>query len=243
MPVGEVRFTALVAPAIDRTFRSAMRTVRDKGGYELVNRYGGRDVVGPLIWFRHSIGTPDRVITWSQFAAAMRYEDTTDLRARTEAAAAHGRLAVDDTGLRATDAGREFLGEVWAGQNEVLGAAWAEHGDRVDRLVDVLGRLVDAATPTGGEAFAAMTPTYEPPGSTDGARLLNRLGIMRYHRADAHAAAWAAAGLTAVEIQAMAPGPERDQIEDDTNVRAARPYTVLSEEERLTLLADLAALP
>jgi hypothetical protein len=100
-----------------------------------------------------------------------------------------------------------------------------------------------AAMPTGGDAFAAMTPTYEPPTATSFALVLNRLGIMRYHRADAHAAAWSAAGLAVAGIQAMGPGPEREAIEDDTNVRAAAPYAALSEDERLVLLADLAALP
>jgi hypothetical protein len=243
MQVGEVQFAALVAPAIERTFRSALRTVRDNGGYELAMRSGGPTVVGPLIWFRHSLLAPDRRITWTQFEAAMRYEDLADLRSRVDNSVAHGLLAVDEAGLRATDAGRDFLRQVWGGQDEALGAAWADHASRVDRAADVLGRLVEAATPTGREAFGAMTPTYEPPATTSGGRLFNRLGIMRYHRADAHAAAWSAAGLTVAGIQAMATGPERDAIEDDTNVRAAVPYRALSEDERLVLLADLAALP
>jgi hypothetical protein len=243
MRVGEVQFAALVAPAINRNFRSAMRTVRENGGADLVGRNGGQAAVGPLIIFRHSIAEPGRLITWEQFAAVARYRNVAEERARVESAAGHGKLTVDEAGLRATDAGRDFLHEVWAGQDEALGAAWAEHGTRVDRLADVLARLVDAATLTGGMAFAAMTPTYEPPEANNAARVLNRLGLMRFHRMDAHAAAWSAAGLTAEEIQAMAPGPERDAIEDDTNVRAAPPYEVLSEEERLALLADLAALP
>ena len=56
------------------------------------------------------------------------------------------------------------------------------------------------------------------------ALLLNRLGTLRYHRADAHAAAWAEAGHTAASIQALGPGPARDAIEE-------------------RLLADLAQLP
>jgi hypothetical protein len=76
--------------------------------------------------------------------------------------------------------------------------------------------------------------------------LLNRLSTMRYHRADAHAAAWQAAGWTAAEVAAMPWGTEwsdaRVAIERDTNVRAAPPYAALTADERLVLLAGLAAL-
>jgi hypothetical protein len=103
--------------------------------------------------------------------------------------------------------------------------------------------LLDAARHSGGDAFAAMAPPYEPPGTAAGTILLNRLGTLRYHRADAHAAAWQAAGLTAAEIVEMPSGADREAIEDDTDARAAEPYATLSAEERLMMLADLAALP
>ena len=52
-------------------------------------------------------------------------------------------------------------------------------------------------------AFATMTPNYEPVGLTAPVRLLNQLSAMRYHRSDAHAVAWRAAGLTAPEMVAI----------------------------------------
>jgi len=88
-----------------------------------------------------------------------------------------------------------------------------------------------------------MAPPYEPVGSAPGTRLLNRLGTLRYHRSDAHARAWSEAGLTAAGIAAMPPGPDRRSIEDRTDELAAPPYLALSPDERLVLLADLAALP
>ena len=76
--------------------------------------------------------------------------------------------------------------------------------------------------------------------------LLDRLSTMRYHRADAHAAAWLHAGWTAADVAAMPWGTawsaERRQIERDTNRRAAFPYDDLTGDQRLALLADLAAL-
>ena len=49
--------------------------------------------------------------------------------------------------------------------------------------------------------------------------------------------------MTAAEIQAEPPGPRRDAVEVETNLRAAPPYAALTPEDRLGFLADLAALP
>ncbi|GAA3752767.1 hypothetical protein GCM10022225_41720 [Plantactinospora mayteni] len=178
-----------------------------------------------------------------------------------------------DGGILATERGRAFLAEVAGLHAEVTGELWAAHPERVRRLVGTLGRLLSAALdelrpaeapvpgtrlghlppapvdcgpvegPTDGRAFEAVAPPYEPDGTPPGVLLLNRLGTLRYHRADAHAAAWQAAGHTARSIVALVPGPERLAIELETDRRAAGPYAVLTPPERLCLLADLAALP
>ncbi|AVT40652.1 hypothetical protein [Plantactinospora sp. BB1] len=178
-----------------------------------------------------------------------------------------------DGGILATERGRAFLAELAEVHAEVTGELWAAHPERVRRLVGTLGLLLSAALdelrpaqipatgvgqghlppapvetgpvegPTDGRAFEAMAPPYEPDGSPPGVLLLNRLGTLRYHRADAHAAAWQAAGHTARSIAELAAGPERIAIELETDRRAAGPYAVLTPAERLRLLADLAALP
>jgi hypothetical protein len=120
------------------------------------------------------------------------------------------------------------------------------HPDRVDRINLVLGRVLAEASATGGAAWSAQASPYEPPGTPPSVLLLNRLSTLRYHGADAHAAPWQAAGLTAAEIAAIPWGrwsPQRRAVEDDTGARAAAPYAVLTPEERLRLLADLSALP
>jgi hypothetical protein len=66
---------------------------------------------------------------------------------------------------------------------------------------------------------------------------------LRFHRFDAHARAWRAAGLSVEQAQALTPGPLRDQIEDQTNAGAAAPYTRLDAQERAQLLEGLAGLP
>jgi hypothetical protein len=174
-------------------------------------------------------------------------------------------------GFTATDRGRAFLAELYELHGRVTGELWSAHRDRVDRLADLAGRLLTAATgsaatdtgttgaattasdttgtgttgtgaPLDG-AFGAVAPPHEPDGTPSGLLLLNRLGALRHHRADAHAAAWTAAGHTPQSIAGLARGPERLAIDLETDRRAAAPYGALAPGERLALLADLAALP
>ena len=53
---------------------------------------------------------------------------------------------------------------------------------------------------TGGDAYMTVAPPYEPGDPTVGVLLHHRLSVLRYHRADAHAAAWQAAGLTSEAV-------------------------------------------
>jgi hypothetical protein len=160
-----------------------------------------------------------------------------------------------DGSITAADRGLAFLRDLFALHGRALTRRWGTdgnqtgampHPDRVDRLTEVLGRVLAEAAATGGAAWAAQAPPYEPAGTPPGVLLLNRLSTLRYHRADAHAAAWQAAGLTAAGIAAMPWGRwslQRQAVEDDTDARAAAPYAVLTPEQRLRLLADLSALP
>lgn len=113
----------------------------------------------------------------------------------------------------------------------------------VPRLADLVGRVLEHGLATGGPTFHAMTPPYEPDDASPAMMLTTRLGSLRHHRADAHRAAWRAAGLTAAEIKALPDGPEREAIEVETDRRDAPAYAVLTEDERLELLAGLGALP
>jgi hypothetical protein len=174
-----------------------------------------------------------------------RYTDPVAVRKSIGASVEHGLLARDGDGsIRAAERGHEFFTSLFAHQGEVLSERWPVH--LVDPLNELMTGLLAAAATTGGEAWAVHAPPHEPAGTPPAVVLLNRLSTMRYHRADAHAAAWQAAGWTAAEVAAEpwgAPWSEQRQaIEDDTNRRAAPPYEALSREERLKLLAGLAAL-
>lgn len=81
-------------------------------------------------------------------------------------------------------------------------------------------------------------------GDSPAARLWDKLRALRYHRADAHAAAWQAQGLTVEGIRTLATDdPVRVRIEAATNRMAARPYRVLNRNERAVLLTTLRKLP
>jgi hypothetical protein len=185
-----------------------------------------------------------REVTAAGLAAVYRYRDADDVRRDAEGLRAAGLIGKSgDDGIQATEHGRTVLTEMYKVSAEVAGELWAGQEGSLAGLADLAGRLVHAALATGGEAYTAMAPPYEPAGAAAGPLLHTRLSVLRYHRADAHAAAWQAAGLTSAAIRQLPAGPTRDAIEADTNRRAGLPYATLSPDERITLLGGLAALP
>ncbi|MDZ5446308.1 hypothetical protein U2F26_26840 [Micromonospora sp. 4G57] len=241
------RFAGLVAPAVDRAFVAGMLAGRDGGGAELSSRYGGPAATGFLVEFRTRLAAPGGR---ARLRGGHPLPGSGLLPAGAGQAGRPRDAAPGDGGFSATERGLAFLTEIYQVHAEVTEELWAGHDDRVVRLVEALGRLLayalvlaDAEPAVAGSAFAAMAPPYEPEGTPPGVLLLNRLGTLRYHRADAHAAAWRAAGHTAASIAELPPGAERLAIELETDRRAAGPYVVLTAEERLAMLADLAALP
>ncbi|MGC5010246.1 hypothetical protein ACLQ2R_05735 [Streptosporangium sp. DT93] len=144
--------------------------------------------------------------------------------------------------LRATPVTRAFIASLYEVHAAVTGRLWAAQADRLPELAGVAGRLVEAGAATGGAAFAQVAPPYEPPGTPPGVLLFNRLAVLRYHRADAHAGAWGRAGLTAAQMISLPPGPVRERIEAGTNDRAARPYETLTTRDRQAFLLGLSAL-
>lgn len=205
--------------------------------------YGGPRAVGYVVDLRNPLAA-GRTVSTDGLLAQYRYDSPDRVHESVRRSAEHGMLELlDDGGITATDRGHKFLADLYALHADVLAELWeAEHADRVDRLTGVLRRVLGAADATGGPAWSVQAPPHEPQGATASVLLLNRLSALRAHRADARAAAWEAAGLTAEEVAALPPGPEREAIEDGANERAAAPYAVLTADERLAMLADLAAL-
>ncbi|MEU5871329.1 hypothetical protein AB0A73_07150 [Glycomyces sp. NPDC047369] len=114
--------------------------------------------------------------------------------------------------------------------------------EAVETAGALIGRLLEAGQATGGPVFRALTPVWEPPGAPAAQRLVARLEALRHYRADAHRAAWGAAGLTVAEVKALGPGPVREAVEAETNRLDDQVYAVLDEGERWLLLGALGAL-
>jgi hypothetical protein len=235
-------YAALIRPVIDRVyvgFRSAGRG-RIQAVYD---EYKVRPGFESSFYF----GLLARPMPADGFLAVTTYSgsDMTDELAQ-------GIAEVDPDGTwRLTGMGRELALAV----QRALGDWAEEFWDRrlietmpgltvVPRLAKLIGRLLEAGQATGGPAYRALTPVYEPPAATAALRLTSRLGALRHHRGDAHRAAWAAAGLTLTQLRALPPdSPQLQAIEDETNRLDEPIYEGLSPREREELLAGLGALP
>jgi hypothetical protein len=240
-----VAYAPLAARVIDRVFPEFMVAVRDNGGRDLAGRYGGPSAVGYLIEFRTKLSTPGAAVSPDQFAAVCRYRDLDKCRESLLAHADHGTVAIaGDGSFGATERGHQFLAELFALHGEIARRLWAGHpAARLNGLVErALGSV------HRGPSLSAMTPCHYPAGTPVEAVLANNLGTLRYHRADAHASAWQAEGLSAYEIAAMPLNQSdvdsaRTRIEEETNRGAAAAWAVWTEAERLEVLAGLGALP
>jgi len=236
------RFAPLIAPVIERLTLAVVTKATARGASTTVPNAvppGAMRTLGQL-----RIALLARKVPTSGLAAIYRYRDADDVRSDLEDLHAAGLIdKTDDGAIQATGSGRVVLTEMYKVSAEAAGELWAGQEGSLAGLSNLAGRVVDAALVTGGDAYKAMAPPYEPVDAASGLLLHTRLSVLRYHRADAHAAAWQAAGLTSAAISQMAAGPVREAIEAETNRQAGIPYAALDPDERMTFLAGLAALP
>jgi hypothetical protein len=235
------RCAALVAPQIERLTLAVIHASIARAGPR-VARYGvppdAIDIVGQL-----RTGLAARPVSAPGLAAFYRYRDADQVRRNLDTLASAGIIEQADGAIRATDTGRALLAVMYESGAEAAAGLWSAHPETVADLNELAMRLVAAAAASGGDAYAAVAPPYEPPGASPELLLHHRMAVLRYHRADAHAAAWQAAGHTVDTIRGLADGPERERIEAETNRRAGLPYATLSAAERLRLVSGLTGLP
>jgi hypothetical protein len=180
---------------------------------------------------------PLRPLTRASLRVIHRYGEPPEL----DDHLAQGTLIEDQDGtLRPASEGLAFIHRLYLLHEAAIDRVWA--GNDLPALAGLAGRLLDAADRLPGGALELVTPLYEPADASPGLLLFNRLAAFRYHRADAHAAAWQAAGPSATEIAGLRDGPVRAAIEAETNLRAAAPYRILTAQERETLYDGLLKL-
>jgi hypothetical protein len=236
------RCAVLVTPQIERLTFAVIRASVERAGPQVMT-YGAPidalDIVGQL-----RTGLAARPVSAAGLAAVYRYRDADEFRRNLDTLASAGIVEqAADGAIRATDTGRALLAVMYESSADAAAELWSAHRETVAELNELAGRLVVAAAASGGDAYAAVAPPYEPPGARPELLLHHRLAVLRYHRADAHAAAWRAAGHTVDTIGGLADGPERERVEAETNRRSGLPYATLSAAERSRLVSGLTGLP
>ena len=236
------RFASLVAPVIERLTLAVVNLAIARAADTRVPAAAPADGIRMFGQLRTALLA--RPVTRQGLAAVYRYRDPADVQRDLDALGAAGLIEqAGDDAIQASERGRMMLTQMYNVSAGVADELWAERNSTLGKLGDLAGRLVQAGLTTGGVAYATMAPPYEPPDASAGLLLHSRLSVLRYHRQDAHAAAWKAAGLTSTTISQLPPGAEREAIEAETNHLDAAPYASLTPDERLALLAGLAALP
>src|SRR5664279_3388020 len=233
---------SLTAPVIDR-LRLAIHRATQGWAAGMARERGLDRPMGMVIGNLRNLA-PGRVIARSSVLSVFVYQGPSVVNSGIDGLIRAGLLNdVGDDLVCLSERGVELAAEIHARGDEVAGELWSGQDQRVAVLADLASRALRAAAADGGDAFAVMVPLAEPPRATEAALLAERLTGLRFHRFDAHVAAWRSAGLTVDDIKNLPRGPERNTIELDTNRRAATAYEVLDPAERLDFLAGLAALP
>jgi hypothetical protein len=236
------RYASLVAPVVERLTLAVVSLSIARAASSAAPSATPADAMRMFGQLRTALLA--RPVSWDGLAAVYRYRDPADIQRDVEALLALGLVErAGDNAVQASERGRMMLTQMYNVSASVADELWAERRGSLGELADLAGRLVHSGLATGGKAYATMAPPYEPPEASAGLLLHSRLSVLRYHRQDAHAAAWQSAGLTSAAVRQLPPGAEREAIEAETNRRDAAPYASLSPEARLEFLAGLAALP
>jgi hypothetical protein len=199
------------------------------------------EAVGMVAMLRNTV--PDRSFTPVQVQSVFAYSPEGTVNAGLEVLRASGHVAGSEDALRLTERGRSLVADIYAATTDAVGELWSGHEDGCRVLLPLTGNALAAAYETGGAGFSLMAPPHERAGAPKPVLLAERLTPLRFHRYDAHVAAWRASGLTAQQVQELAASPQREAVEAATNRRAGLPYAVLTADERVALLEGLCALP
>jgi hypothetical protein len=221
---------------------AAVHAVRPLVG-EISERTGvAVPVLTPLGMLRNAM--PDRVVSVDDFLHVFPYQPADQVRGALDGLIAAGLLEPCDLdGIKLATSGRSIVEELFSRTQAFIDEHWGGQPGLVSRLLPIAQRACAAVAATGGPATRVMAPPYEPENASPGFLLAETLTPLRFHRSDAHVAAWQAEGLTAEQVQQLKPGRQRQRIEAETNRLAAPPYAALNADQRFTLLAGLGALP
>jgi hypothetical protein len=236
------QIAARVAPVVDR-LRLAVHHLM-QGAVAATARDHGLDKQMAMVIGNLRNLAPGQAVARSAVEAVYIYAGTSAIEHGIDGLIGIGLVKeAADSRVCLSERGQSLVSEIHSLGATAANGLWAGHEERVTALAGLAARAVHAAAVDGGDTFTLLAPSQEPADATDAALLSERLTGLRFHRFDAHVAAWRAAGLTVDQIKALRSGPARAAIEAETNRRASTPYAALDRSERLEFLAGLGALP
>jgi tetratricopeptide (TPR) repeat protein len=152
---------------------------------------------------------------------------------------AAGWLKRSANALAATPATHDVLDAMRTAAGRALDPVWGLPMDLLARMDAVVHNAIGTSEGPVFDALAAADPPAGP-----AVRLFERCNALRHHRADGHAAAWQAVGLTATSVaEVPETDPVRQDVETATNRTSARAFRALSTVERAELATLLRKLP
>lgn len=231
-------FAAEIAVVVDKIRMTMMQTALTQGFPESFHAAGLDSTSGMMLGYLRN-AYPDRVVTWTAVRSVFTYHPDTPVDSGLEVLIRLGLLVELSAGTVAlTGAGQACLEDLHAVADQAARQVWGDAGESVVTCAPLVARTLLAAWETGGDAFSLMAPDRLPISMSEHGLLAERLTGLRFHRFDAHIAAWRAAGYEAADLESLSESV-RSGIEAATNKRAAAPYAELSEAERELLLAGL----
>jgi hypothetical protein len=159
------RYAPLIAPVIERLTLAVVNQAMARAAGTPVPHAAAPGAMRMLGQLRTALLA--RSVTAAGLAAVYRYRDADDVRGDVEGLLAAGLIdKTDDDAIQPTGTGRAVLTEMYKVSADVAGESWASQAGSLAGLSDLAGRLVHAALATGGLAYTAMAPQYEPPDAT-----------------------------------------------------------------------------
>lgn len=240
--LGPVETAAAVAPIVDRLRMAMMNAVFGGGPPASFAASGLNPETGKLLAYLRN-AWPDRSVPRSSVRAVFTYQPETPVDDLLDVLVGQGLIDEPEPGLlRVLPPGRHLLEELHLASSSAADSLWADALEHVAAAAPLVETALSAARATGGDSLQVMAPHRLPEAMSAAGVLAEQLTGLRFHRFDAHAAAWRHAGLEVRDLAAM-DDALRESIEAETNVRASHPYTALTGAQRRLLVQHLEALP
>lgn len=233
---------ALVAPAIDRLRMTLMNAVLARGFPPSATQVGLDPSTGMMLaYLRNS--WPNREVLRSSVSAVFTYQPEKPVGSLLDALVALGLLEEPGPArLRLSPTGRRVVTDLHLAADAVASDLWSGAEPHVAGAAPLVTICLSASRGDLGSAFELMAPRDFPAEISSSGILAEQLTGLRFHRFDAHIAAWRGAGYTIEDLEGL-DDTARQELESETNRRAAAPYEALTPEQRAQLVAHLKALP